>query len=564
MYDELAVAAMCQRVRQPRWRQTARGAARIVLHEYQRAGFARHAINFSRLGFSIDTSPTGAGKTYIAAALAQALNLPLLIVCPVTVRMVWEKIAAEFDIRIVDIITCDTLAGIRGRAVNHPWLTRTDEQRTVVTRRRYGPPVTTRRTFTSFAPAPRLRLCLRDGLLIVVDEAHRAKNHTSAIYKAVKALVTCTRPTGTSSILLMSATLVDKRVQGLALMRLLGLFQDTHLYRFNFGQGNKLKGLHELRDASLAIVAGDSAKTALVHRLLARRITNSVIAKDVAFNIFTQVLVPVLTATSNNEAQGVAMKDVKNVLATLTPAARAQYSGALTRLNTLIRLPRNVAFGAGAAGDTFSAIAKAMQQLCCAKLEEMVRLVRRRLRVQPTSKVVIFVEFHKAVDFMLAALKDFVPLEFTGRIPPKRRAAIVAAFQVQSLAHRVLVANPVCGGLGISLHDTTGRFPRTLYFCPSYKINDQQQAMGRHARTGTVGMATTQMVYGPSGTAEKRLLKSLFNKGRVMQDVLSAQTGTIFANQFESMDYSTLDPPFAAADACTMAVQPFMEAWARR
>lgn len=53
-----------------------------VLHQYQSA---------------LDISDTGVGKTFVASAVAKALQLPCLVVCPKIVKSAWHRAATHFD-----------------------------------------------------------------------------------------------------------------------------------------------------------------------------------------------------------------------------------------------------------------------------------------------------------------------------------------------------------------------------------------------------------------------------------------------------------------------------------
>src|SRR5690349_4187138 len=46
---------------------------------------------------AVDFSDTGTGKTYVAAAVANALKLPTLVVVPKVAITAWERAAAHFD-----------------------------------------------------------------------------------------------------------------------------------------------------------------------------------------------------------------------------------------------------------------------------------------------------------------------------------------------------------------------------------------------------------------------------------------------------------------------------------
>lgn len=81
---------------------------------YQVQPFERLRDGFKRgLQCQVDFSDTGTGKTYVAAAVAADLRLPVVVVCPYSVKSSWAAAAAHFEDE-VSVVNYESL--ITGRS----------------------------------------------------------------------------------------------------------------------------------------------------------------------------------------------------------------------------------------------------------------------------------------------------------------------------------------------------------------------------------------------------------------------------------------------------------------
>lgn len=109
-----------------------------------------------------------------------------------------------------------------------------------------------------------------------------------------------------------------------------------------------------------------------------------------------------------------------------------------------------------------------------------------------------------------------------GDLDPRKRVDIIDLFQ-NDPNYRVLVMQPRVGGIGVSLHDTDGRYKRYLFGIPRYEILDSHQVTGRVYRVGTKSSPEITWVYGKGGAEEVNILSSLAMKTQVLKDVLKRQ-----------------------------------------
>jgi superfamily II DNA or RNA helicase len=148
----------------------------ITLRDHQRQAVRRIGAAFEEFGGAVLADATGLGKTYVALALARSAATPLLI-APAALREMWN-------------------GAMRAAGVHLPM--RSIESLSV---RRGDPPTSLRQ---------------RSHDLVIVDEAHHARNPSTARYRS---LATLTRD---ARVLLLTATPVHNRERDL--VALLALF----------------------------------------------------------------------------------------------------------------------------------------------------------------------------------------------------------------------------------------------------------------------------------------------------------------------------------------------------
>jgi SNF2 family DNA or RNA helicase len=85
----------------------------------------------------------------------------------------------------------------------------------------------------------------------------------------------------------------------------------------------------------------------------------------------------------------------------------------------------------------------------------------------------------------------------------------------------VIICNSAAGGVGVSLHDTTGDHPRMSLISPTYDVKVYVQMLGRIHRNGAKSPAT-QRVLVAAGTIEEKIVTALERK-RLSMDTLHAQ-----------------------------------------
>lgn len=120
--------------------------------------------------------------------------------------------------------------------------------------------------------------------------------------------------------------------------------------------------------------------------------------------------------------------------------------------------------------------------------------------------VAIFVNFDDTVTQLCGRLKcDAV----SGSVTGAERQRAIDRFQANQ--SRTLVLNIQAGGVGISLHDLHGGYPRAGLVAPTYSAIGAKQVLGRLHRAGSKSPALYRFIYA-QGTIEERVCRAMVKK----------------------------------------------------
>jgi hypothetical protein len=123
--------------------------------------------------------------------------------------------------------------------------------------------------------------------------------------------------------------------------------------------------------------------------------------------------------------------------------------------------------------------------------------------------VAIFVNFDETLREICERLETSCKIDGsqTGAAGTAERQRCIDAFN--SGESQDIVCNIRAGGVGVSLHDTDGRFPRLALISPTYSAIDLVQVFGRVWRSGAKGAKSLQRVVLVKGSVEEGIHKKL-------------------------------------------------------
>ena len=134
---------------------------------------------------------------------------------------------------------------------------------------------------------------------------------------------------------------------------------------------------------------------------------------------------------------------------------------------------------------------------------------------------------------MKRKLAFYSPLLLNGDVTKANdRKEILQKFNAPDLKHRVLIISPQVGGIGVSLDDKDGRFPRRMHIVPSHNFLDMYQSAGRLYRRGMKSDSWVDFVYANNASLEQVLVSTLA-KSVIADLVLKPGSGRTFPGAYD-------------------------------
>jgi SNF2 family DNA or RNA helicase len=158
------------------------------------------------------------------------------------------------------------------------------------------------------------------------------------------------------------------------------------------------------------------------------------------------------------------------------------------------------------------------------RLKQLIELLKAKLIIKNIidsfnngSSIVIMFNYTSSIELLYKILmKNNYKCEIING-NTKNKDEIINNFQTDKL--RILIINIKAAGVGISLHDITGKHNRVSFISPSENIYDLQQALGRIYRTGTK-TNTIQYIVTIKNTIEENVyytyIKKLINMNKIL------------------------------------------------
>jgi hypothetical protein len=133
--------------------------------------------------------------------------------------------------------------------------------------------------------------------------------------------------------------------------------------------------------------------------------------------------------------------------------------------------------------------------------------------------VAVFVNFDATINAILDRLQktEKTVSVIRGKQSETERETSISRFQNNT--SKIILCNMEAGGVGVSLHDTTGERPRTALISPSFNAKSMVQVLGRIHRAGGKSPAI-QRILVAEGTVEEKVAKSVKEKIKA-QEILN-------------------------------------------
>jgi len=303
---------------------------------------------------------------------------------------------------------------------------------------------------------------LNPGCLVIFDEVHRCKSPTSQNARILAAA----KP---FRCLLLSATLAQDPTEMRAVGYLLGLHTWTNFYKWCLRNGcwrGAFGGIEFKRKSAAKVLVS-------LHEQIFPKFGSRIRIADLG-DAFPDNSVNAEVYAFGNEAQ-----------------VNAAYDAAAEEKN------RRILAGESVQGGVL--IMQARQKAEVLKADGLASMATDL--IAEGNSVVVFTSFRETLEKLRTKLKcDGI---YGGQNDAERQKAI-ADFQADK--SRAIIVNVQAGGVGISLHDLHGRYPRVSLICPTDHAVDLKQALGRIHRAGAKSKAVQKIVFA-AGTYEEKVCK---------------------------------------------------------
>jgi len=304
-----------------------------------------------------------------------------------------------------------------------------------------------------------------EDTLIIWDEAHKAKSPDSQISKMVRSAKKFRN-------LLLSATLAESPVE----MRVVGYLTGLHKWtdwwqwcRKNGCKSNPWGGIFLATKARVRVLTE-------LHATLFPDFGTRVRIADLGDRFpETQISAEAYEFEGNIQA---VFDELERALADLAKTAAADIN-----INALTLQLR------------------ARQEVELRKVPGLIRMAEDA--IAEGMSVVIFTNYTATLELLCEKLKC---RGVAGGQTEAEREAVVREFQADRA--RCVVVNIQAGGVGLSLHDVTGKHPRLALVCPTYGAKDLRQALGRVRRAGGLSRSIQRIVFA-ANTIEETICETL-------------------------------------------------------
>jgi hypothetical protein len=417
-------------------------------------------------GFALDMSETGTGKSYAAAAVARELGCdstrPLVLVCPKTVIPQWTKILASFNLKPYVAINYEKLG--RGNTTYMKW----KKQKCIL------------KPWVENAVMDAPEFNFPKDALVILDEGHKCKgNHSTNSWMMIML-----KEQG-YKVLVASATLATTPIE----LKAAGYLADLHSL-YNFDHFLRQHGAEWV--GRFGAMSWDAASAAAKHSMMllneyffdTRRCASRLTVDDFGTLFPESHLLPTAFDMGANSSK--------------IQAAYDEMETELARLDDRTE---------GYSEHIFAIMTKARRtsELCkvplfCEKIEELF---------DEGKSVAVFVNFTDSIDAIVSRLKN--NKKFAGQIGyiVGGQNANVRQRDIEDFnsdKKRIILCNIAAGGVGISLHDLNGNFPRASVISPTWSAVNLKQVFGRVHRAGALTKCVQYIVYA-AGCIEEQICR---------------------------------------------------------
>lgn len=409
-------------------------------------------------GFAFDMSETGTGKSYSAASVAKNMNCPVALICPKAVIPQWKKVFDHFGITPKVCINYEKIG--RGNTPYMEWMNLPDP---------YVP-------WNNAAVREIPEFKFQQNSLVILDEGHRCKgNHSTNSWMMIALKLQGYK------VLVASATLATTPME----MKAIGFMADLHRL-YNFSDFCRLHGAEWVgRWGALTWDSMSDAANRTMLQLNEYLFDTRKCASRLTVDDFG-ALFPESHIVANAYDLG-----------SNTPKIQSVYDEMDAELARLDDSTSDYS------QHVFAIMVQARRKAELCKVPLFVEMVEDLY--DEGKNVVLFLNFEDTVEAVTNRLnkskfKDQIGYIVGGQ-DSKTRQQDIEDFNADR--KRIMIANIKAGGIGISLHDLNGNYPRASIVSPNFSAFELVQALGRVWRQGGKTKSYQNIVFA-AGTIEEQ------------------------------------------------------------
>jgi len=399
---------------------------------------------------ALDASDTGTGKTYVAIALADSLGKKPFIICPKSVIPNWRSVAKTLGVEIHGIANFEMIKSCKYYSSD---MTKVDSPH--IHKYKILDPSDKNEDDWKKKQVDDFAFSFPDNIMIIIDEAHRCKNHKTLTSRLLLGILRCK-----CKILLLSATITDK-IQCFKPFGVVFRFYDD-VNKFKIWARKTIKANHiKYKNTKLT---NDEMLLDIIHNKIFPEYGSRMKIKDLGSMFPSNQIVSQAYMSNNKEEIQKQYEIIKEAYQELkTKETRSQGLGKLVIARCRIEM---------------------------LKLPIMLDIIEEAL--DSNYSVAVFVNFKETMYYLAHYFNDSDCLIHGDQTMDERQDSIDA---FQSNRSRIIISIIQAGGVGISLHDLHGGYPRMSVISPTWSGQDIQQVLGRIHRAGSQSPALQRIVY---------------------------------------------------------------------
>jgi superfamily II DNA or RNA helicase len=409
---------------------------------------------------ALDASDTGTGKTYSSVAVCKTFGWKPLIICPKSVISSWTSVLKLMNCNYYGIANYEMIQNCNyinslGNKTPASFIKRRLKKKSDIKADDSDNELNEPNPYTY----EWIETQIPDDMLVIFDEAHKCKNISTCNGQILANLSSISKV----KILILSATVVDKPKYFILIGYVLGLYKE---YK---------EGRHWIKTVGKDFDNPMSGVHKKIYPEYASRmkITN---LKDVfpsnTINAETFEMDNAIEIQAQYEIINQVIQDLKN---------KEKSSGALAKL------------------------IYARQRIEMLKIPTFIKLTK--LHLAESKSVVLFVNFTETLKTLSEKLNTQCVIY--GEQTLEERDNNIKQFNNDN--SRICICNIRSGGVGISLHDTKGKYPRVSIISPTWSAQDLLQVLGRVFRAKTLSKVQQRIIF-CSGTVEDMICSTIKSK----------------------------------------------------